>query len=82
MTACEKCWSDSWSDPDRRVSHAEAYRALVELRNAKGEECTPEQQAGAQATLCEGCERMTQHQHCGVCTICGMEGSKPKQEGA
>jgi hypothetical protein len=48
-----------------------AYRALIRERDAAGIRCTPEEQAGPDATLCEKCNRMTRHQHCRICMACG-----------
>lgn len=56
MPSCEKCWRDSGGNPAR-------YRAMLKSRN-----CTPEQQAGAHATVCPKCKRKTIHQHVGTCT--------------
>lgn len=64
MPSCERCWSDSFLAEDSIAK----YHELIESR-----ECTPEQQAGPDATLCESCERITRHQHCGVCMICGKD---------
>lgn len=64
MAACERCWADS------RIAHdsiARYHELLIERK------CTPEQQAGPLAALCETCQRHTRHQHCGVCMACGEE---------
>ncbi len=73
MPSCEKCWADSRLDEMRGVECA--YTKLVDARTARGQVCTPEEQAGPDATLCEHCNRMTRHQHCGVCMAC----SAPKE---
>lgn len=67
MPTCEKCWSDAHRGPQFSVS--EEYQRLIDER--EGHPCTPEQQAGPDATRCEKCNRMTRHQHCGVCMNCG-----------
>lgn len=64
MTACEKCWSDAHGDADR-------YRELVIKRYLSP--CTPEEQAGPDATVCSGCGRKTVHQHAKVCMACMVE---------
>ena len=68
MPSCEKCWSDSRF---AAFSTEGAYRKLVAERDAAGIRCTPEQQAGPDATRCEKCDRMTRHQHCQICMVCG-----------
>ena len=62
MSSCEKCWRDAGGDPL-------AYRRLIEAR--KEDPCTPEQQAGDEATECRSCERMAVHQYTGECMNCG-----------
>jgi hypothetical protein len=64
MPSCEKCWSDSRLAYDS----VERYHELLRERNGR---CTPEEQAGPDATMCEKCQRRTRHQHCGVCMSCG-----------
>jgi len=59
MAACEKCWALSRGSPDR-------YEELLTERM-----CSPEEQAGPDAGLCEDCERRTVHQYAGVCMLCG-----------
>lgn len=68
MPSCEKCWSDAHREP---YDVAEEYQRLMDER--KGKPCTPEQQAGPDATLCAKCQRMTRHQICGVCMACGAD---------
>ena len=63
MSTCEKCWSDAGGN-------AEHYQALVDQRIGR-DTCTPEQQAGFNAEVCESCNRKTVHQHTGKCVICG-----------
>lgn len=58
MTSCEKCWTDSKSNPER-------YQEL--LKQSKKSPCTPEQQAGKYATVCPECKTKTVHQICRVC---------------
>jgi hypothetical protein len=67
MPSCERCWTDSALA--RYMGDTDAYYQLVEQRGPTG--CTPEQQAGPDATECPRCRRMTQHQHCQVCMVPG-----------
>jgi hypothetical protein len=60
MSACEKCWTDSQFGGD--------YTKLLDAR--KDHPCTPEQQAGPDATECPECHRLTLHQHTGE-PMCG-----------
>jgi len=62
MAACEKCWRDAGGNPYE-------YERLLVLR--KGNACTPEEQAGDDATNCPTCKRRTVHQYAHVCTLCG-----------
>lgn len=64
MASCEKCWSDA-------QGNADAYQQLIEDR--KDNPCTPEEQAGEEATECSKCERMTMHQYVKTCTNCGSK---------
>lgn len=61
MASCEKCWADAAGNP-------ELYRELFRTRN-----CTPEEQAGVDATECPVCHRRAVHQHCHICMACGEE---------
>jgi hypothetical protein len=61
MSACEKCWRDS------RL--ANNYTELLFQRHTAV--CTPEQQAGPDARVCEVCGRRTRHQITGECMACG-----------
>ena len=63
MPSCEKCWSDAHRGP--QFSVAEEYWRLMEER--ADNPCTPEEQAGPEATKCPKCNRMTLHQHCKEC---------------
>lgn len=67
MPSCEKCWSDAHRGP--MFSVAEEYHKLLAER--KDNPCTPEQQAGINATICPICDRFTVHQHCKICMVCG-----------
>ncbi len=74
MAACEKCWRDAGANPAE-------YERLLVLR--KGNSCTPEQQAGDDATDCPTCKRKTIHQYAHVCMICGYRanaGGQPPSE--
>lgn len=55
MPSCEKCWQEAGGDAD-------VYTRLMQVRN-----CTPEEQAGPEATECPECKRRTVHQHCHIC---------------
>jgi len=66
MSACEKCWSDAHKEP--QFSVAEEYARLIEER--KDNPCTPEEQAGLDATDCRSCGRRAVHQHTGECMAC------------
>lgn len=57
MVSCEKCWAQSFSVED--------YYELIKMSN-----CTPEEQAGPDATVCGDCGRKTVHQHAHVCMAC------------
>ena len=62
MPSCEKCWSDafdkSYSDPFK--DQADYYKILIDER--KDKPCTPEEQAGQDATICQKCKQKTMHQ--------------------
>ena len=67
MPSCEKCWARASAEAKERGGHqADIYCKLVET-----EHCTPEEQAGPDATRCPDCHRKTVHQHAKVCVICG-----------
>jgi hypothetical protein len=67
MPSCERCWADSALA--RYMGDHDAYSRLLKER-ANG--CTPEQQAGPEATKCPICHRKTLHQLCGICMVgCG-----------
>lgn len=53
MSACEKCWQDS--------RFLDNYHEVLASRSAHP--CTPEEQAGEQASQCPVCQRMTLHQY-------------------
>ena len=74
MASCEKCWRDANRDPYGNV--ADEYDRLLHERAARP--CTPEQQAGDDATECPRCERRTMHQYAKVCTICGEQARRGK----
>ena len=65
MSACEKCWTDAGGDAGK-------YASLLAEREAAGTVCSPEQQAGRDATDCPGCGRRAIHRYTGECTAdCG-----------
>ncbi len=57
MSSCEKCWQES--------RFVDSYHELLESR--KDSPCTPEEQAGPNASECPKCKRMTLHQHTREC---------------
>ena len=67
MASCEKCWRDSNGNPDE-------YHRLIGSRY-----CTPEEQAGEDATICPKCNKRTVHQYAKVCMIsnCDYKEIKP-----
>jgi ribosomal protein L37E len=62
MSVCQKCWSDALGNADR-------YSKLIDER--KNNPCTPEEQAGREATECSKCKRITIHEITGECMACG-----------
>jgi len=73
MVSCEKCWRDAHrGGPCEDV--AKQYAELIEER--KDTPCTPEEQAGEDATECPTCGRRVRHQHTGQCMAgCGTMGA-------
>src|SRR6185369_1305212 len=69
MSACEKCWRDAHFGPDGSDGVADRYRELMDERKATP--CTPEEQAGPDATDCSACGRRTRHQYTSECMACG-----------
>jgi hypothetical protein len=67
---CEKCWRDSAMYRLRGVGVS--YRDLVDERRGAAA-CTPEEQAGSDATVCEHCGRGAVHQHVRICVACGWQ---------
>lgn len=72
MAACEKCWGDAYfmtrfSGKDQ----SECYSIL--LKERADNPCTPEEQAGENATRCPKCMRNTVHQYAHVCMICNFK---------
>lgn len=80
MPACEKCWRDSARGP--YSDHAEDYATLLRARTERGEACSPEDQAGPDATECQACQRVTVHQYAKVCTICGWRKTSDEKQPA
>lgn len=68
MSSCEKCWNDAHRGPC--VNVAREYERLLAARDAAGQTCTPEEQAGPDATECPVCHRRTVHQWTHVCVAC------------
>ena len=70
MPSCEKCWNDAYmrTHTDPTKSQTEHYQDLIKER-----ECTPEQQAGRDATTCPACQRKTVHQYAKICMNCGVK---------
>ena len=75
MSSCEKCWRDAHRGPQYSV--ADEYARLVDER--RDSPCSPEEQAGPEASECTSCHRMTVHQHtrepmCGCARAYNQEG--------
>ncbi len=72
MSSCERCWKQA--NLASRLSNApvvETYRGLLKAREEMGHtECSPEDQAGPDRTMCQACGRRTCHQHTGECMAC------------
>lgn len=83
MSSCEKCWSDAHGN-GAYSDAATNYQRLLDER--KDNPCTPEQQAGPDASPCTECgNRMVRHQHTGECMANPEHGyrytwRKPKTE--
>lgn len=58
MSSCEKCWIDAARN--MTGSQPEEYHRL--LNDPSRPPCTPEQQAGPDASECPNCKRWTLHQ--------------------
>ena len=71
MASCEKCWNDAYTRTHTNPMKGQAghYQDLINER--KENQCTPEQQAGPDATICPSCKRITMHQYAKICTNCG-----------
>ena len=61
MPSCEKCWVDAGGDAD-------TYYCLLGTRS-----CSPEEQAGEDATTCPKCKRRTVHHYARICMACGVD---------
>lgn len=63
MSSCERCWREA------NLAHpcdvADEYARLVKSRT-----CTPEQQAGDDATVCPLCDRRAVHEITRECMAC------------
>jgi hypothetical protein len=70
MASCEKCWSDAYARTfeNPRKSHSDHYSNLIKER--LNNPCTPEEQAGIDATICTKCDRKTVHQYTRKCIVC------------
>ncbi len=67
MATCERCWERARARAaETGEDQVEAYRELVSRSD-----CTPEQQAGREATRCPKCDTKTVHQHTKQCIACG-----------
>jgi hypothetical protein len=72
MPSCEKCWRDAGCiAASKMTSKAEEYTKLITQRDKEGKTCTPEEQAGPEATICAICNRKTVHQYARICMNCG-----------
>jgi len=76
MASCEKCWGDAYTrtHTNPMKSQTEHYQELINER--KDNPCTPEQQAGHDATVCKKCGRKSVHQYVRVCMNCGAEANE------
>lgn len=66
MASCEKCWGDAflrsmYSSKDQADCYSELMKERLE------NPCSPEEQAGREATECTACGRRTVHQYAGIC---------------
>lgn len=78
MVSCERCWEQAQSAAAMRaVDAADEYRDLIRTND-----CTTEQQAGREATLCPKCESRTVHQHARICIACGWEPARAASNAA
>ncbi len=73
MATCEKCWDDAYmrTHSEPMICQVDHYYNL--LKERKENPCTPEEQAGAGATECPKCKRITVHVYAKVCTNCGIK---------
>lgn len=58
MPSCERCWREA-------EATLRNYQDVVRENN-----CSPEEQAGPDAAMCEICHRKTVHQHVHICMAC------------
>lgn len=69
-------WADAQFET-QATGEEDAYHRLLRERRKRGEVCTPEQQAGPDATKCAACGPVrgsrTAHQHTGECMACHRE---------
>ena len=76
MASCEKCWGDAYmrTHTNPMKDQAEHYQDLINER--KENPCTPEEQAGYDATVCDKCGRKSVHQYIRVCMNCGAKANE------
>ena len=67
MASCERCWELSGGNADR-------YAELIKVNK-----CTPEEQAGREASKCPKCGRMTVHQLVNVCMVPECDYREPEE---
>lgn len=74
MPSCEKCWNEANRNSLFGLvnSMPEEYSRLIKINK-----CTPEEQAGEDATTCDICDRKTVHQYARICMICGKDFKEP-----
>jgi len=72
MASCEKCWRDAGiRAASKQTSKADEYSRLID--EWKNNQCTPEEQAGPDATRCKYCDRVAVHQWAKICVACGLD---------
>lgn len=71
MASCEKCWGDAYMRSRENPMKAQAAHYMELIAERAENPCTPEDQAGKNAKVCQRCKRKTIHQYAKVCCACG-----------